>query len=151
MEQNVTWIYDDRLVVGLRLLVVKIHVLGKQWGCNVLRIILMSCTNILAICTENYTDILHEVSTFCIKNYSDIVHNHCGCLHWELYWYPAWVLWLFALRIILISWTKFRLFALRIIVISCTTIVAVCTENYTDILHEHCACLHWELYWYPEW
>jgi hypothetical protein len=73
-----------------------------------LRILLIFCTNIVAVWTENFTDILHE---------------HCSCLHWELYWYSARTLWLFALRIVLIS---------------CTNIVAVCTENCTDILHEQC-------------
>jgi len=83
-----------------------------------LRIILIPCTTIVAVCTENYTDILPE---------------YCGYLHWELYWYSSWVLWLFALRIILIS---------------CTNIVAVCTLKPSDILHEDCGCLHLELYCY---
>jgi hypothetical protein len=39
-----------------------------------LRIVLIPCTNTVAVRTENCTDILHE---------------QCGCLHWELYWYPA--------------------------------------------------------------
>ena len=133
MKQYVRWIYDDRLV-GLRLLVVKIHILGKHCSCYALRIILISCTNILAICTENCIDILHE---------------DFGCLHWELYWYPARTLWLFALRIILLSCTNIVAVCTENVLLSCTNIVAVCTKNYTDILQEHCGCFNWEFYWYP--
>jgi len=32
MKQYVSWIYVDRLVLSLRLLVVKIHILDKQWA-----------------------------------------------------------------------------------------------------------------------
>ena len=149
MKQYVAWIYVDRLVVSLRLLVVKVHTLCKHCGCYALRIVLIFCTNILVIYTENYIAILHEVLTSCIENYTDILHVYYGCLHREIYWYPARILWLFAPRNILIS---------------CTNIVAVYTEKYTDILHEycgcfhenytnimqkHCGCWHWELYCYP--
>ena len=59
MKQYVTWVCVDRLVASLQLLVMKIRTLCNHCGCYALRIILISCTSIVTVCTENYTDILH--------------------------------------------------------------------------------------------